>query len=57
MRFCFLTHLRICNQDCMAFDQSGKHSPCKLLNSTERLLKLISPVQSKPVAPAPKVRP
>ena len=52
-KFCFLDARRSCEESCMAYDGNGKHSPCRLLNATEKLTKTTT--VPFPTAPPPKV--
>lgn len=54
--FCFLDARRSCEESCMAYDDSGKHSRCKILNTAERLIKAVSPTSSRPTQPPPTVK-
>lgn len=53
---CFLDMHRVCEPSCMAFSESNESDPCRLLKLGERFLKIIKPVSSRPVDPAPKVK-
>jgi hypothetical protein len=54
--YCFLNAARLCEPSCIAYDDGGRASTCKLINMGERLIKALIPVSSRPVDPAPKVK-